>query len=344
MRNLGSSPRVRGKRGPRSSPRRQRGLIPACAGKTGRNNESRCVTRAHPRVCGENVAPIFPMRSSMGSSPRVRGKLGCGLVMVWYCGLIPACAGKTYSPDRLSRYLEAHPRVCGENSVRAGCMLHRRGSSPRVRGKPGRYSRGQADHGLIPACAGKTRLAATGRPRFRAHPRVCGENLNHTAHDKISVGSSPRVRGKPDEDNEAWLRKGLIPACAGKTTGTTCLVTRSRAHPRVCGENNDQVSDAMDNLGSSPRVRGKRPRIRRTTSFPRLIPACAGKTRFARARASEWRAHPRVCGENAAFVVAVVSGLGSSPRVRGKRWFIKNGLFDIGLIPACAGKTIIMNR
>ena len=71
--------------------------------------------RAHPRVCGENYTENAPVRSSAGSSPRVRGKRECSSLGRIRCGLIPACAGKTRAKrGRVSGY-GAHPRVCGEN-------------------------------------------------------------------------------------------------------------------------------------------------------------------------------------------------------------------------------------
>ena len=71
---------------------------------------------------------------------------------------------------------------------------------------------------------------------------------------------------------------GLIPACAGKTTGTQPPEGPRGAHPRVCGENVQEVSLVAIPAGSSPRVRGK-PHPRRRVDLPRrLIPACAGKT------------------------------------------------------------------
>ena len=69
-----SSPRVRGKPHPDHSPPLFRGLIPACAGKTGTPSRPRCSSTAHPRVCGENVTPSGNARPTSGSSPRVRGK------------------------------------------------------------------------------------------------------------------------------------------------------------------------------------------------------------------------------------------------------------------------------
>ena len=50
----GSSPRVRGKRDVRHCGSRQRGLIPACAGKTPSPRGMTSPAGAHPRVCGEN--------------------------------------------------------------------------------------------------------------------------------------------------------------------------------------------------------------------------------------------------------------------------------------------------
>ena len=70
----GSSPRVRGKL-PQSG-RWGQGvrLIPACAGKTPCSSACCAYRRAHPRVCGENDARVFPTAPASGSSPRVRGK------------------------------------------------------------------------------------------------------------------------------------------------------------------------------------------------------------------------------------------------------------------------------
>ena len=51
----------------------------------------------------------------LGSSPRVRGKLGGGCETRAVCGLIPACAGKTQKSTESQMKEKAHPRVCGEN-------------------------------------------------------------------------------------------------------------------------------------------------------------------------------------------------------------------------------------
>ena len=112
-----------------------------------------------------------------------------------------------------------------------------------------------------------------------------------------------------------------------------------RAHPRVCGENDARAGLRRSPAGSSPRVRGKHPDACLARGRPRLIPACAGKTRPPSKPDQLGRAHPRVCGEN--YRVGAITRLiaGSSPRVRGKRDRRGDVLPGGGLIPACAGKT-----
>ena len=153
---LGSSPRVRGKQNSGEVTQQPRGLIPACAGKTVGGGMGPVCGAAHPRVCGENSAPLQASSPSCGSSPRVRGKLWVPSSSSRTSRLIPACAGKTRPYRRASDRCWAHPRVCGENPCR--CLKHRgsHGSSPRVRGKPSMSKRSPVRVGLIPACAGKT--------------------------------------------------------------------------------------------------------------------------------------------------------------------------------------------
>ena len=71
-----------------------------------------------------------------------------------------------------------------------------------------------------------------------------------------------------------------------------------------------------------------------------LIPACAGKTMASLRSFRHCPAHPRVCGENIASSFGVNCESGSSPRVRGKLIAAGRKLPVLGLIPACAGKTV----
>ena len=236
-RGQGSSPRVRGKSRPREADPVEVGLIPACAGKIRDVCRRLYPARAHPRVCGENTPSEVIGRWTGGSSPRVRGK---SIPPHWSASchrLIPACAGKTRGGRVRLLRASAHPRVCGENSGTARGSSPGRGSSPRVRGKPERRPGGDGGGGLIPACAGKTSTSSRAPRRRSAHPRVCGENAVHSLIGPAHPGSSPRVRGKQHRGRPILTRRGLIPACAGKTPRTSAPKCPHRAHPRVCGEN-----------------------------------------------------------------------------------------------------------
>ena len=168
-------------------------------------------------MCGENMDYSRAWAALTGSSPRVRGKR-------------LRAAERTNSRP-------AHPRVCGENVLERMDSLEQAGSSPRVRGKRNTENTCNLRGGLIPACAGKTWLAGKKRQENGAHPRVCGENPRPQPCSETSRGSSPRVRGKPKAAAVFRNIKGLIPACAGKTRCRSLRSARSRAHPRVCGEN-----------------------------------------------------------------------------------------------------------
>ena len=295
---MGSSPRVRGKPTRSRVCLYARGLIPACAGKTPRQDLQEVRAWAHPRVCGENASISTRAIFKMGSSPRVRGKPQ-GLIVQFLSA-------------------KAHPRVCGENLKAPPRMSLIRGSSPRVRGKPVAQLAQTLGLGLIPACAGKTCLSQFLLQRSWAHPRVCGENIYGKLKTRSPQGSSPRVRGKLASCVIEERPDGLIPACAGKTRSRRLTNILVRAHPRVCGENKQAQIDAKAAEGSSPRVRGKRVLFVRCWLRVGLIPACAGKTAvhgFADALSG---AHPRVCGENLLERRARAIGAGSSPRVRGK--------------------------
>ena len=215
--HAGSSPRVRGKHDLHEGHGPQRGLIPACAGKTMFADVSAAKSTAHPRVCGENRRAASAARWARGSSPRVRGKPVREVPGFRVLRLIPACAGKTRRSLFKPQSSRAHPRVCGEN----WCFEHAGetvpGSSPRVRGKPHRPGREDRHSRLIPACAGKTRKSSPASGTAEAHPRVCGENTDYFANGGVEYGSSPRVRGKRPGRGVAPRPDRLIPACAGKT-------------------------------------------------------------------------------------------------------------------------------
>ena len=155
------------------------------------------------------------------------------------------------------------------------------GTSPRMRGKPYNDPTWEIPHRNIPAYAGKTRPGFTVRNRGQEHPRVCGENPWNTRQNSESAGTSPRMRGKPN--NEAcpsvFLRN--IPAYAGKTAHLLLRRKSWQEHPRVCGENMWSSTPAPPFPGTSPRMRGKHLHVCKVLVVSRNIPAYAGKTLYA---------------------------------------------------------------
>ena len=274
-----------------------------------------------------------------GSSPRVRGKPTQVLDSPDIGGLIPARAGKTFFFLFQGHPPWAHPRACGENENAPFTASNIPGSSPRVRGKHVHCARPVGEHGLIPARAGKTPPSTAPSAVRGAHPRACGENGYPVDRIASTMGSSPRVRGKHTFNFHYRPNTRLIPARAGKTSSRYSSRVFGWAHPRACGENTHNVYFAQYRRGSSPRVRGKRNGAQHDGPRARLIPARAGKTRQGHLAWTTCRAHPRACGENQSSYLLQSSGLGSSPRVRGKPMYTTCYTLCKRLIPARAGKT-----
>ena len=235
--------------------------------------------------------------------------------------------------------LAAHPRVCGENNDEQRRATRKTGSPPRVRGKPAAPAPCRRSSGLTPACAGKTLLYRLTGSRAGAHPRVCGENSACDGQHTPASGSPPRVRGKRRLRGRRARRRGLTPACAGKTRPGGCPAPGTRAHPRVCGENAERGKEPVQSVGSPPRVRGKQVHPLDELLGQGLTPACAGKTGEAPGRGGHAPAHPRVCGENSMRITSAGATFGSPPRVRGKHVPVVLDLQGFRLTPACAGKT-----
>ena len=153
----GSPPRVRGKHSHEAEIIDAKRITPACAGKTTRKTFLTLRRKDHPRVCGENLLPLVTQAITIGSPPRVRGKL--------------------LNTRRKLFNVEDHPRVCGENYDEFKGNIKNIGSPPRVRGKLSRFMSSRISQRITPACAGKTLGVVWLVMQRRDHPRVCGENM-----------------------------------------------------------------------------------------------------------------------------------------------------------------------
>jgi len=119
-------------------------------------------------------------------------------------------------------------------------FLYCHGSSPRVRGTPLCEASSHNCHRFIPARAGNTRNYRTDTADPAVHPRACGEHISIATLNAAKDGSSPRVRGTPQQATQGRRRGGFIPARAGNTSPVTDEDIEATVHPRACGEHVNQ--------------------------------------------------------------------------------------------------------
>ena len=134
----------------------------------------------------------------------------------------------------------------------------------------------------------------------------------------FSIGTSPRMRGKPIPPHALNVSSRNIPAYAGKTLLSWLVSILNAEHPRVCGENWRYGVHDRARAGTSPRMRGKPEPHEAVTRATRNIPAYAGKTARGGSCCRVTGEHPRVCGENCADLPVPYEHHGTSPRMRGK--------------------------
>ena len=132
---------------------------------------------------------------------------------------------------------------------------------------------------------------------------------------------------------------GIIPACAGSTNLKSSVEQLGGDHPRMCGEHKRSPLCAAMRMGSSPHVRGARPKLLVTSTGDGIIPACAGGTSRPPCWTPYRRDHPRMCGEHDQNDPEDVAVPGSSPHVRGAPDPMAVRRDVAGIIPACAGST-----
>ena len=192
---------------------------------------------------------------------------------------------------------------------------------------------------IIPAHAGQT-CACPSRPRaWTDHPRACGANVGFAPIHVPLCGSSPRMRGKRRFAQHVPVAGRIIPAHAGQTSPCPRQQTTPSDHPRACGANGGWGAWTARATGSSPRMRGKLSDDPHGIILLRIIPAHAGQTPAQLWMDSLTADHPRACGANVILHLQYATGVGSSPRMRGKLIRIHLNHLDLRIIPAHAGQT-----
>ena len=208
----GSSPHVRGAPLANGRDIYTTGIIPACAGSTLPLIRSPTPYWDHPRMCGEHSYKVLCCTVHWGSSPHVRGALLQRQRHRIRAGIIPACAGSTWSMAIGTAWDGDHPRMCGEHRISVNTVSSSAGSSPHVRGAHSGIHFRSCRRGIIPACAGSTSIWKPKRSVCWDHPRMCGEHVITLLAALVAGGSSPHVRGAhfensiiPRKRKDNWL-------------------------------------------------------------------------------------------------------------------------------------------
>ena len=137
-------------------PRKNGGLrfTPAYAGNIKISVDIFTRLEVHPRVCGEYHFLHESNYLYSGSPPRMRGIYKQHRLFHLYNRFTPAYAGNIGRFFQGARFLEVHPRVCGEYSSKIQCVRSMAGSPPRMRGIYDKFIYSDTDSRFTPAYAG----------------------------------------------------------------------------------------------------------------------------------------------------------------------------------------------
>ena len=213
---VGSPPHARGRLNRYRRWRRDRGITPACAGKTWAHSAMIIFLSDHPRMRGEDCGGRLAGTVVRGSPPHARGRPSKISAISTRSGITPACAGKTASEAAsLHGWLDHprmrgedqtfvdsmrtqgdHPRMRGEDDATRKIRMQGNGSPPHARGRPELDKGALREMRITPACAGKTLAAVGGGDGCGDHPRMRGEDGQIDDHIGELCGSPPHARGR----------------------------------------------------------------------------------------------------------------------------------------------------
>ena len=202
--------------------------------------------------------PAYSRSGLPGLSPRVRGNLRPAPTPSPPPGTIPAGAGEPARSSCPRPPPWDYPRGCGGTRNRTLLTAVVLGLSPRVRGNRKGPDVGKREKRTIPAGAGEPGghhliVALDGD-----YPRGCGGTLVQALKTPAQSGLSPRVRGNRNGKDGAGVSGGTIPAGAGEPCRADDDGRARGDYPRGCGGTGGALSQTLNAVGLSPRVRGNR--------------------------------------------------------------------------------------
>ena len=273
-----------------------------------------------------------------GLSPRVRGNRPSRSPCCTTAGSIPARAGEPSVPITLLHDGGVYPRACGGTGHSLDLNAAAKGLSPRVRGNPPAYCRGDPVQGSIPARAGEPTRPIGKRRAIGVYPRACGGTGRGCHPCRSCQGLSPRVRGNRHEVLVRATDSGSIPARAGEPPSTVVNAPANGVYPRACGGTYGASVDHAPGTGLSPRVRGNLYTPTGGGGGMGSIPARAGEPPYVAVIQFCKEVYPRACGGTMGVAPGAAPIKGLSPRVRGNRMDVGRRHCRCGSIPARAGE------
>ena len=235
---LGSPPLARERRDFRAASHADKGITPACAGKTILSSFESMHWQDHPRLRGKDSWSAVRQKYAWGSPPLARERRFLIFLVLYLPGITPACAGKTYLANDFIVTHKDHPRLRGKDGIMSACQslvigspplarerlsenkipLSASGITPACAGKTDSENISD-DYGWItPACAGKTFMSDKGIHLEEDHPRLRGKDrLWHSAQSSCT-GSPPLARERRQQRLKLYVCVRITPACAGKTS------------------------------------------------------------------------------------------------------------------------------
>ena len=232
-----------------------------------------------------------------------------------------------------------HPRLRGVDRRRSGSRHGCAGSSPLTRGRLELQPIHARRARIIPAYAGSTLTIVHAPDVTWDHPRLRGVDLPKSAIARSSNGSSPLTRGRLRSSSDIGARPRIIPAYAGSTQWWSRCESFQWDHPRLRGVDQHPTKAVWSFDGSSPLTRGRLTLVPNPPDVSRIIPAYAGSTTQTKGKPCSNMDHPRLRGVDPRTERTPNTMDGSSPLTRGRRGAPAVRDLRLGIIPAYAGST-----
>ena len=131
----------------------------------------------------------------------------------------------------------------------------------------------------------------------RITPAHAGNSIQYCIQPILTAGSPPHMRGTASNKSSHKVFIGITPAHAGNSFSASFSDSNRQDHPRTCGEQPKYHMSICAFTGSPPHMRGTVSGLASTGVNQRITPAHAGNSRISRQYVSQFRDHPRTCGE-----------------------------------------------